>query len=394
MSDQKWETFIFSDFVEINPSVKLTGSRSFSFVEMKDLNDGQRFVYPSSEREISGGARFQEGDTLFARITPCLENGKICQVKGLKNGIGFGSTEFLVFRGIDGVSDNDFVYYLSRLSFVRRFAEQNMIGTSGRQRVNREAFDNLILELPPLPTQRRIAAILTALDDKIELNRRMNETLEGVAQAIWGEWFGKYAGGEEALPVGWRWGKLGEVVEAKGGTTPSTKEPEFWDGDIAWTSPKDLSNLRFPVLFETEKKITGRGLKQISSGLLPQGTLLLSSRAPIGYLAITQIPVAINQGYIAINATKDISNLYLLFWLQANMDKVIERANGSTFLEISKSNFREIEILLPPIEKHDEFLNTVELIFQKIVENEMQSKSLSKLRDSLLPRLMQGEIEL
>jgi type I restriction enzyme S subunit len=197
MRDEKWETYTFSDFADMNPSVKLTGGGAFSFVEMKDLNNGQRNAYPSADREISGGARFQNGDTLFARITPCLENGKICQVRGLKNNIGFGSTEFLVFRGKPGVSDTDFVFYLARYEEVRKFAEQNMVGTSGRQRVGREAFENLILDLPPLPTQRRIASILTALDDKIELNRRMNETLEGIAQALWGEWFGKYVGGEE-----------------------------------------------------------------------------------------------------------------------------------------------------------------------------------------------------
>ncbi len=247
------------------------------------------------------------------------------------------------------------------------------------------------ISLPSLPTQRRIASILTALDDKIELNRRMNETLEGIAQAVWGEWFGKYSSGEEELPDGWRWGVLDDVLIAKGGTTPSTREPEFWDGDVAWTSPKDLSSIRFPVLFDTEKKITEKGLKQISSGLLPKGTLLLSSRAPIGYLAITQIPIAINQGYITINGINGFSNLFLLFWLKANMWKVVERANGSTFLEISKSNFREVEILLPTHNVHDQFLSAVTPIFQQIIENETQSRTLTSLRDTLLPRLMRGE---
>jgi len=110
-----------------------------------------------------------------------------------------------------------------------------------------------------------------------------------------------------------------------------------------WTSPRDLSTLSFPVLLDTEKKITKEGLKKISSGLLPKGTLLLSSRAPIGYLAVTEIPVAINQGYIAIDCSKGYSNLFMLYWLKANMNILIQNANGSTFLENSKSVFRNID---------------------------------------------------
>lgn len=249
-----------------------------------------------------------------------------------------------------------------------------------------------ILVPPDKKIMREIVELFQCIDDKIELNRRMNETLEGIAQALWGEWFGKYASGEEELPEGWSWGILGEILIAKGGGTPSTKEIEYWDGNIPWTSPKDLSNLRFPVLLETEKMISEKGLKQISSGLLPKGTLLLSSRAPIGYLAITQIPVAINQGYIAIEAINGFSNLFILYWLMANMEKVVERANGSTFLEINKANFREIPILIPTLDTHAEFLEVITPIFQQIIENEKQSKALSIIRDILLPKLMQNEI--
>lgn len=126
-----FKKYKFSDFVDINPLVKLKANEEYSFIEMADLNDGQRYVYPSAKRILTGGARFEENDTLFARITPCLENGKICQVKDLKDGKGFGSTEFLVFRGKEKVSDSNFVFYLSRWDEVRRFAELNMVGTSG-----------------------------------------------------------------------------------------------------------------------------------------------------------------------------------------------------------------------------------------------------------------------
>ena len=129
-----WKEYKFSDFVTINPTVSLKGTGEYSFVEMKDLQDGNKYCFANAKRKTSSGARFQEMDTLFARITPCLENGKICQVKGLENGIGFGSTEFLVFRGKEKISENDFVFYLSRWDEVRGFAESNFEGTSGRQR--------------------------------------------------------------------------------------------------------------------------------------------------------------------------------------------------------------------------------------------------------------------
>jgi len=227
----EWKEYKLSDFIEINPKVTLKSGSKNSFVEMKDLSESQKFVLPSQLKEIKGGARFQNFDTLFARITPCLQNGKICQVKGLKNSIGFGSTEFLVFRGKEGISNTDFVYYLSRYDVVRKFAEQNMIGTSGRQRVSKDAFENIELLLPDLPTQTAIAEILSSLDDKIELNNKINQELETLAQTLFKQWFidfefpnengepYKSSGGEMVdselgeIPKGWFVGKFeGSIV--------------------------------------------------------------------------------------------------------------------------------------------------------------------------------------
>lgn len=185
----EWKEYKFSDFVEINPSVSMKGMETYSFVEMKDLQDGNKFCFPSAERYPSSGSRFLEDDTLFARITPCLENGKICKVKGLKNGLGFGSTEFLVFRGLKNISDSDFVFYLSRWDEVRGFAESRFEGTSGRQRVPKNCFENLILNLPPLPEQIAIAEVLSSLDDKIDLLHRQNKTLEQLAETLFRQWF-------------------------------------------------------------------------------------------------------------------------------------------------------------------------------------------------------------
>ncbi len=233
----EWKKYKLGDFVEINPRISLKQGDEYSFVEMKDLNATFKYVSPSAKRELKGGSKFQNGDTLFARITPCLENGKICQVKKLENNVGFGSTEFLVFRGKENVSDNDFVYYLSRSEFVKNNAVQMMTGTSGRQRVEKSALEELEITAPDLPTQRQIAAILSALDDKIELNLQMNQTLEAMAQAIFKEWFVDFNfpgfDGElvDGLPKGWRKEPIDKSIEFLNGLAlqkfPPQSETEF-----------------------------------------------------------------------------------------------------------------------------------------------------------------------
>lgn len=384
MRDEKWETYAFSDFVDVNPSVKLTGGGAFSFVEMKDLNDGQRNVYPSAEREISGGARFQNGDTLFARITPCLENGKICQVRGLKNNVGFGSTEFLVFRGKEGVSENDFVFYLSRFEEVRRFAEQNMIGTSGRQRVGKEAFDSLALELPKLPTQRRIAAILTALDDKIELNRRMNETLEGIAQAVWGEWFGKMETSELA--------ELGDVVEFN--PRVSITQGEM----VVYVEMKDLPQNGMCISGFVEKPFTSGSKFQLNDTLLARITPCLENgkTAFANFLKPNEKAFGSTE-FIVMRAKGEVSPYFVYFIAREENFRqfAINSMVGSSGRQrVQTEVLSTFEIAKPDAADMTRFHKFAEPIFDIIHQNALQSRTLTALRDVLLPRLMRGELEI
>ncbi|MGI4872115.1 MAG: restriction endonuclease subunit S [Janthinobacterium lividum] len=239
----------------------------------------------------------------------------------------------------------------------------------------------------------------------------MNHTLEQLAQTLFQQWFVAFdfpdaqeqpyrsSGGELVeselgdIPQGWRVGKTQDAFSTVGGGTPSTSNPDFWEnGGIPWTTPKDLTGVAAPVMLDTERRITKIGLAKISSGLLPTGTLLLSSRAPIGYLAITQLPVAINQGYIALNAKGYVGNLYMLFWLKQNMDVVKGRANGTTFQEISKGSFRDIYMILPDAATANRFDQIAQQLFARIVANETQSRTLTTLRDTLLPQLLSGRL--
>ena len=261
---------------------------------------------------------------------------------------------------------------------------------------SRDEVYDLDISLPPLPEQKAIASVLSSLDDKIDLLHRQNKTLEAMAETLFRQWFVEPVrrceseGGESQED--WEEGILQDVISVKGGTTPSTKEPECWDGDIYWTSPRDLSNHISVFLFDTKRKITERGLSKIGSGLLPIGTVLMSSRAPIGYLAITEIPLAINQGYIAIICDKIVSNYFIYLWCKVNMEEIKNSGNGSVFQEIAKSVFKEISITIPPQLLLDEFDKTVNPFFSKIKTNQHQIRTLEKLRDTLLPKLMSGEV--
>ena len=313
----------------------------------------------------------------------------------------------------------DFLYFLLRTREYRHEVLAGATGTTVRH-TSPERIQAFRFLLPSLPEQRAIAHILGTLDDKIELNRRMNETLEVMARAIFKSWFvdfdpvrakmeGRQPVGMDAetavlfpdaledsalgrTPRGWGVAAIGEVVRCVGGTTPSTKEPSFWGGDIAFATPRDLASLQTPVLLRTERCITEDGLHQISSGLLPEGTVLLSSRAPIGYLAIAEIPVAVNQGFIAMVCDGPLPNLYVLNWAHQNMDIIETNANGTTFLEISKASFRPLRVLIPPPQALQSFVKQVESLYGRMAQNLRESETLAAIRNTLLPRLLSGEI--
>ena len=186
-----WGDMSFADAVLVNPTVRLERGKAYPFVDMAAVTAGSRCAYGAERREYSGGgSRFQNGDTLMARITPCLENGKIARYcTSDSSEAAHGSTEFIIIRGRPGVTDTEFAYYLTQWEEVRSYAVSQMTGTSGRQRVPAGSLGHLAIAVPSLPEQRAIAHILGTLDDKIELNRRMNETLEAMARALFKSWF-------------------------------------------------------------------------------------------------------------------------------------------------------------------------------------------------------------
>lgn len=349
----------------------------------------------------------QSADLLgaIARVPPHVSTGRVTQ-----------DTVKLTFVREDIPSR--YLYWLLRTPVYREYCRAHAIGTTNLS-IAREDF----LAFPvakPKARQLTLVETLDGLDEKIELNRRMNSTLEAIAQALFQSWFVDFdpvrakldgrppVGLDEAtaalfpaafqeskaghIPAGWTVEAVGEVVDCVGGGTPSTAEPKYWGGTHHWTTPKDFSSLQAPILLDTDRKLTDAGIAKVSSGLLPEGTLLLSSRAPVGYLAITAIPVAINQGFIALKCSERASAFFMLNWCQENMAEIESRATGTTFAEISKRNFRPINVVLPPKELMAAFTTAVSPLYGRITVNLRQSRTLATLRDTLLPRLLSGEL--
>jgi type I restriction enzyme S subunit len=370
-----------------------------------------------TEQGVSGTKLAPAGTTLLlVRGMTLLNDVPICVTR---QAVAFNQ-DIKALRPKPGVR-NDFLPYLL-LGNKKQLLNLVDLAGHGTGRLNTVELNSLNVVLPSEPEQLAIARILVTLDDKIELNRRMNETLEVMCRSLFKSWFVDFdpvrvkAEGRDGglpkdiadlfpetfapsengqIPSGWQLKPIGEVASVNGGSTPSTKEPSYWDGGTHfWATPKDLSNLKTPVLLDTERKITDSGLSQISSGLLPIGTVLMSSRAPIGYLAVAEVPVAINQGFIAMKPNAGTSNLFLLRWAESAHDLIASRANGSTFLEISKSSFRPILVATPSDAVMTEFDRIVRPLHSRIVCNEQASRTLAKLRDALLPKLISGELRI
>ena len=383
----EWKEYRFSDFVNINPSVKIPKKQLVSFVEMKDLTDGQRFCKPSQERFLSGGSRFENGDTLFARITPCLENGKICQVKGLKNGIGFGSTEFHVFRGKSIISDSDFVYYLCRWSDVRDHAEKNFDGTSGRQRVPKQAFDDLYLNLPELSEQKSIASILSSLDDKIDLLHRQNATLEKMAETLFRQWFVEEAKEEwEEVELE----KLIDVVIDNRGKTPPTVD---FPTDYPLIEVNALNSNSCLVDYSVIRKYVNKETyDNWFRKHLKVNDIIISTVGTIGVFSIHLV----DKGCIAQNLvglrSNSISSYFIYNFFKTNVETLINLDIGGVQPSIKVPHLLGLIIKYPPYELLRKYDESVEIYFNKIAKNQTQIRTFTALRDTLLPKLMSGEV--
>ncbi len=365
-----WQRMKFKDFADTSPSVKLERGKEYPFIPM-DVVDGQhKFPLEVRRRGFSGGgSKFANGDTIFARITPCLENGKIAKVEDLEGGVGFGSTEFFVFRGKEGVSDSDFVYYLSRTDTIRDPAVKSMVGASGRQRADKTVVDNVYIVAPDLPQQKQIADVLSAYDDLIENNTKRIKILEQIAQAIYREWFVKNSKSQTKIK------KIRDVFDVRyGKNLPTTriekigKYPVYGAGGVIGFYNEQNSNGKV-TLVTCRGNGSGTVWRTRGQGFVTNNSLLIVPKKQYENLAFMTI--------------------YFIL-LNANVSSAI---SGSAQPQITIESLNFVDVVLPPEDLIKQFQVMAEPLFELIDSLFVENQNLRQARDLLLPKLVGGEVE-
>lgn len=382
-----WDSIAFSELVEFPPKVSLEKDELYDNIPMDVVDGGIKYVQEINQRVYTGGgAKFGNGDTIFARITPCLENGKIAKVKGLEKGVGFGSTEFFVFRAKENISDPDFIYYLAKTELVRQPAIKSMVGASGRQRADKGVVEQIKVPNIPLPTQRRIASILSAYDDLIVNNLKRIKLLEEKVFVSY-----KLLVNSEKLIEG----KVGDLADVKSG--------------YAFKS-RDWSDEGFPVI--KIKNIGNNDIDLIGCSFIPEniaeaankfklnaGDLLIAMTGAtvgkIGMMPKTETSFYLNQRVGIFKPKIQNAELFLFcFFNEPSAKNAVESlASGAAQPNISGSQLESIKLFYPKFETVLEFGNSIKSHFQMIWNLKEQNTKLREARDILLPKLMNGQIE-
>jgi type I restriction enzyme, S subunit len=373
------------EYVEIGiPVVKVTNLKNGT-VDLSEVN-----YIPESSLDKYGRHTLYKGDLVIATVGshPNLvasSAGRATIIPAIAEGTLLNQNA-LCIRSKSGNLHQGYLGYLGKSDTFQGYVKSVGRGAANQVRISLGLIKEFSFDLPPLSIQSEIASILSAYDDMIENNLKRIKLLEEKAFLRYKE-IVRSEKMEEYF--------IENVCETIGGGTPSTGNPQFWaDGNILWFSPTDLTKHNSFVLLDSEKKISELGLQKSSAKLVPPKTILMTSRASIGYFGLINKPVSTNQGFINIIPHKEFYRAYILFDLKSRKDEIIGNANGSTFLEISKSKFRQMKIRVPKNELVlMEFESEFDIIFNFIENLLKQNTHLRQARDILLPKLMSGEIE-
>jgi len=376
----EWRTIRAADFIDFNPRLSLKKGDIATKVAMDKLKPFTKKIPETEKAEFNGGAKFCNGDTVMARITPCLENGKTAYVDMLDDGeIGFGSTEFIVMRAKTGISDPQFVYYTAINPVFRNVAIKSMVGSSGRQRVQQSVLEELELSVPDLEEQRRIGAFLARIDEKIALNDRINDNLQQQASILYGKYF-PYAVTDD-LPAGWRVGTVGEIVEihdSKRIPLSGAQRAKMEKRIYPYYGAASLMDYVDEYIFDGKYLLLGE-----------DGTVVDDAGYPILQYVWGQFWVNNHAHILTGKLGFNVESLLLLF----KRTPVKSIVTGAVQPKISQANLRSIQVVVPPQHELDAFNELIRPLFDQIRQNQDQNKALTSLRDALLPKLMSGEID-
>lgn len=401
MSDRK--NRLIGEAIQFNPPEKIAKGALVKKIPMGQLSEFQRKINGFEFSTYNSGPKFRNGDVLVAKITPCIENGKTAQCDILDEGeVAFGSSEFIVLRETK-YSVSDYIYYLAVSPTFRKRAISCMEGTSGRRRVNENTLKHFEIPFPDIDEQQRIAKILRSLDAKIELNNKINQELESMAQTIYDYWFvqfdfpnhegkpykasgGKMVYNEEVkreMPEGWKVRCLGDIANITMGQSPAgTSYNDTFDGVMFFQGSTDFG-WRFPSVrqYTTEP-----------SRMAKAGDILLSVRAPVGTINIADNNCCIGRGLASLNSKYGYNSF--LYYILVYFKKIFEYRNttGTTFGSINKDDLFSLILIYPKDDLLLLFNNSVSKYNLEIMNNHKQNQELTSLRDWLLPMLMNGQI--
>jgi len=381
----EWRTIRAADFIDFNPRLSLKKGDIATKVAMDKLKPFTKKIPETEKAEFNGGAKFCNGDTVMARITPCLENGKTAYVDMLDDGeIGFGSTEFIVMRAKTGISDPQFVYYTAINPVFRNVAIKSMVGSSGRQRVQQSVLEELELSVPDLDEQRRIGDFLARIDEKIALNDRINDNLYAQAKAIFDNHFINI----DAIPAGWRKGNLLDIANYLNGLAMQKFRPQG-------------NEIGLPVL----------KIKELRQGSCDDSSELCSLRIKPEYIIHDGDVIFSWSGSLLVDiwcggtcglnqhlfkVTSDIYDKWFYYlWTAHHLARFIAIAadKATTMGHIKREELAKAEVLIPCEEDYTSLTSIMQPIFELIISNRIEGRKLAVLRDELLPKLMSGEID-
>lgn len=404
----EWTKMKLSDIADFNPRETIKKGEIAKKISMDVLRPFYRDVPYYTEECFSGGTKFRNGDTIMARITPCLENGKTAQVSILNDGeVGFGSTEYIVFRAKEGIADKNYLYYLVCSPEVREPSIKSMVGSSGRQRVQTDVVKNLEIDVPPLVEQERIGSFLRLIDDKIALNDKINNNLEQQAQLLFKSWFVDFEPFNGTMPSDWEVVPFEKIVDFQNGYAFKSKEllnepssdcyQVFKQGHIARGGGfiPDGTKSWYP------KKLASK----LERFVLKKGDILMAMTdmkdnvAILGNTAIMPIDneYIVNQrvGHLRVNGYKGITYPFI-YLLTNSTDFLIDlrsRANSGVQVNLSSAEIKASQTVLPSEKVNTAFSEITLPMFEAIISNQLENQRLAQLRDALLPKLMSGELD-
>ncbi len=386
-----WKSIRAVDFIEFNPHLNLKKGTIATKVAMDKLKPFTKKIPETEKAEFNGGAKFCNGDTLMARITPCLENGKTAFIDFLDDGeVAFGSTEFIVMRAKAGISDPQFVYYTAINPTFRNVAIKSMVGSSGRQRVQQSVLEELELSVPDLDEQRRIGAFLARIDEKIALNDRINDNLMQQAAALFESWFVNYDPWDGVQPSEWENAPLGSFVEIKRGGSPRPIQDFLSDSGLRWLKISDVTSLSSPFVLEIKEHIKEEGLRK--TVFLHAGELVLSNSATPGIPKILDVDTCIHDGWLYFPKS-ELSKYYLYLFFKHIRKELVALGNGSVFTNLKTDILKAFPATKADESTLKEFDALVTPLFDAMLNADRENFKLAAMRDALLPKLMSSEID-